>query len=109
MSGSSASRRSCITTAARSAAITLLARRDYAKTDDREAVDNVLLFVPNETLTVFIHENDPELVDEAMRQNVVICSPLTLFAFLGRNAAQAAEYYSLPPNRVVELGGQINM
>ena len=32
-----------------------------------------------------------------------------LFAFLGRNAAQAAEYYSLPPNRVVELGGQINM
>jgi len=32
-----------------------------------------------------------------------------LFAFLGRNAAQAAEYYSLPPNRVVELGGQINI
>jgi KUP system potassium uptake protein len=31
-----------------------------------------------------------------------------LFAFLGRNAAQAAEYYSLPPNRVVEMGGQIN-
>jgi KUP system potassium uptake protein len=32
-----------------------------------------------------------------------------LFAFLGRNAAQAAEYYSLPPNRVVEMGGQINL
>jgi KUP system potassium uptake protein len=32
-----------------------------------------------------------------------------LFAFLGRNAAQAAEYYSLPANRVVELGGQINL
>jgi KUP system potassium uptake protein len=32
-----------------------------------------------------------------------------LFAFLGRNAAQAAEYYSLPPNRVVELGSQINL
>ncbi|MCY0386639.1 potassium transporter Kup [Robbsia sp. Bb-Pol-6] len=32
-----------------------------------------------------------------------------LFAFLGRNAARAAEYYSLPPNRVVELGGQINI
>ena len=27
-----------------------------------------------------------------------------LFAFLGRNAAQAAEYFSLPPNRVVEMG-----
>ncbi|SIT45812.1 putative potassium transport system protein kup 2 [Paraburkholderia piptadeniae] len=32
-----------------------------------------------------------------------------LFAFFARNAAQAAEYYSLPPNRVVEMGGQINL
>ena len=60
-----------------------LARREYAVSDDRPAVDNVLLFVPNETLSAFIHETDPELIDEAMRQNVVICSPLTLFAFLG--------------------------
>ena len=60
-----------------------LARREYAASDDRPAVDNVLLFVPNETLSAFIHETDPELIDEAMRQNVVICSPLTLFAFLG--------------------------
>ena len=32
-----------------------------------------------------------------------------LFAFLARNGAQAAEYFSLPPNRVVEMGGQINL
>ncbi|WP_418939812.1 KUP/HAK/KT family potassium transporter [Paraburkholderia bryophila] len=32
-----------------------------------------------------------------------------LFAFLARNAAQAAEYYSLPANRVVEMGSQINL
>jgi len=60
-----------------------LAKREYASSDSRSAVDNVLLFVPNETLSAFIHENDPALIDEAMRQNVVICSPLTLFAFLG--------------------------
>ena len=60
-----------------------LARREYASADSRAAVDNVLLFVPNETLSAFIHENDPALIDEAMRQRVVICSPLTLFAFLG--------------------------
>ena len=60
-----------------------LAKREYAASDDRPAVDNVLLFVPNETLSAFIHETDPALIDEAMRQNVVICSPLTLFAFLG--------------------------
>ena len=32
-----------------------------------------------------------------------------LFALLARNAAQASEYYSLPANRVVEMGGQINI
>lgn len=32
-----------------------------------------------------------------------------LFGFLARGAAQAAEYFSLPPNRVVETGGQINL
>jgi len=60
-----------------------LARRDYAATDDRAAVDNVLLFVPNETISGFIHEADSGLIEEAMAANVVICSPLTLFAFLG--------------------------
>jgi DNA recombination protein RmuC len=60
-----------------------LARREYAASDDRAAVDNVLLFVPNETISAFIHESDPALVDEAMAARVVLCSPLTLFAFLG--------------------------
>jgi DNA recombination protein RmuC len=60
-----------------------LARRDYASTDDRMTVDNVLLFVPNETVSAFIHESDGGLIEEAMSSNIVICSPLTLFAFLG--------------------------
>jgi DNA recombination protein RmuC len=60
-----------------------LARREYASTDDRSTVDNVLLFVPNETVSAFIHESDGGLIEEAMASKVVICSPLTLFAFLG--------------------------
>lgn len=60
-----------------------LARRDYAATDDRPAVDNVLMFVPNESLAGFIHESDPSLIDDALRDRVVLCSPLTLYAFLG--------------------------
>jgi DNA recombination protein RmuC len=60
-----------------------LAKRDYAREGDRPAVDYVLLFLPNEQLTGFIHEHDPGLLDEAMAQRVVMCSPLTLFAFLG--------------------------
>jgi DNA recombination protein RmuC len=60
-----------------------LARRDYARQSARQSVDYVLMFLPNEQLTGFIHESDPSLIDEAMGQRVVMCSPLTLFAFLG--------------------------
>ncbi len=60
-----------------------LARREYAAAGDRPTVDYVLLFLPNEQLTGFIHEHDPGLLDEALAQRVVMCSPLTLFAFLG--------------------------
>ncbi|MGA9275362.1 DNA recombination protein RmuC [Ilumatobacter sp.] len=60
-----------------------LAKREYATTGTGSAVDNVLLFIPNEQLTGFIHEHDPGLLEDAMSQQVVMCSPLTLFAFLG--------------------------
>ncbi len=60
-----------------------LAKRDYANESDSPSVDYVLLFIPNEQLTGFIHEHDAALLDEAMGQKVVLCSPLTLFAFLG--------------------------
>jgi len=60
-----------------------LSKREYAESTSATSVDNVLLFIPNEQLTGFIHEHDPALLDDAMREKVVICSPLTLFAFLG--------------------------
>lgn len=60
-----------------------LAKRDYSGESDTPSVDYVLLFIPNEQLTGFIHEHDAALLDEAMGQKVVLCSPLTLFAFLG--------------------------
>jgi DNA recombination protein RmuC len=60
-----------------------LAKREYAREGDRPSIDYVLLFLPNEQLTGFIHEHDPGLLDEALAQRVVMCSPLTLFAFLG--------------------------
>jgi DNA recombination protein RmuC len=60
-----------------------LAGRDYAHRGERQSVDYVLLFLPNETITGFLHETDPTLVEDALRQKVVLCSPLTLFAMLG--------------------------
>ena len=60
-----------------------LSKREYAQDGSGTAIDNVLLFIPNEQLTGFIHEHDPALLEDAMGQQVVMCSPLTLFAFLG--------------------------
>jgi len=45
-------------------------------------VDCVLVFIPNEQVYHFIHERDASLLDDAVRQKVVLCSPLTLYAVL---------------------------
>lgn len=45
-------------------------------------LDCVLLFIPNEQVYAFVHEHDPQLLDDALAQKVVLCSPSTLFAVL---------------------------
>lgn len=45
-------------------------------------LDYVLLFIPNESIYSFVHEHDAGLLDAALRQKVVLCSPLSLFAVL---------------------------
>ena len=57
-----------------------LAGRHYI--DPTCTVDYLLVFIPNESVYAFIHEHDPELVDFALQQKVVLCSPTTLFAVL---------------------------
>ncbi len=50
--------------------------------DEDVTLREVLLFIPNESVWAFIHEQDPQLIDIAMKQNVVLCSPVSLFAVL---------------------------
>lgn len=50
--------------------------------DAEHTVDLLVLFIPNESVYAFIHEQDPGLIDEAMAQKVVLASPFTLFALL---------------------------
>lgn len=49
---------------------------------ERNTVDYVLLFIPNEQIYAFIHEQDAAVLDEGLRHKVVLCSPITLFAVL---------------------------
>ncbi len=58
-----------------------LAVRGYTRAD-AEAVDCVLLFIPNEQLYAFIQEHGGDILDDALRRQIVMCSPLTLFAVL---------------------------
>lgn len=71
-----------------------LARRDGYIDPASGTVDYVLMFVPNEAVYRFLHEEDPGLVDEALRLKVVCCSPHTLFAVLAV-IRQAVETFAL--------------
>jgi len=55
-----------------------------------ETLDCVLVFIPNEQIYRFIHEQDQGIIDSALRQKVILCSPLTLYIVLAviRQAAQ---------------------
>ncbi|MBI3553765.1 MAG: DNA recombination protein RmuC [Elusimicrobia bacterium] len=56
-------------------------KREYINPAEK-TLDYVLLFIPNEQVYGFIHEALPGLVDDALVQKVVLCSPFTLYAVL---------------------------
>lgn len=65
--------------------------RDYINS---ETVDYVLLFIPNEQVYAFIHENDGSLLDDGIKNKVLFCSPVTLFAVLAV-VRQAADSFAV--------------
>jgi DNA recombination protein RmuC len=79
--------------------------RDYINPEEH-TVDFVLVFIPNEQVYGFIHEIDGTLLDDALRNRVVLCSPLTLYAYLAV-IRQAVENYNLEQttSRVLTLLG----
>jgi DNA recombination protein RmuC len=58
-----------------------LTNRGYLDAGDR-TVDCLLLFIPNEQVYAFIQEQDSEILEQALRNKIVLCSPLTLYAVL---------------------------
>ncbi|MEN6312214.1 MAG: DNA recombination protein RmuC [Acidobacteriota bacterium] len=82
--------------------------RDYINPDD-ETLDYVLVFIPNEQVYAFINQNDPAIIDEALRNKVILCSPFTLFAILAV-IRQAMENFSTAKaaNDMLRLIGGFN-
>ncbi|MBD3403100.1 DNA recombination protein RmuC [candidate division GN15 bacterium] len=73
----------------------------------QNTVDYVLLFIPNEQIYSFIHEQDRTILDEALKNKVIFCSPITLFAVLAV-IRQAVDNFNLEKtsNEMLSLFGQ---
>ncbi|MDD5311738.1 MAG: DNA recombination protein RmuC [Dehalococcoidia bacterium] len=77
--------------------------RDYINPEDN-TVDYVLVLIPNEQVYRFINENDPSLLDVALKNKVVLCSPVTLYAVLAL-IRQALENFKMEKatNEILKL------
>ena len=56
-----------------------VASKDYI---NEKTVNCVLLFIPNEQIFRFIHEQDHSIIDTALQSKIVLCSPLILYPVL---------------------------
>ena len=55
--------------------------RDYINPEDN-TLDYVLVFIPNESMYHYILQHGSDIVEESLRNKVVLCSPISLFAIL---------------------------
>lgn len=79
--------------------------REYIN-PEQNTVDSVLLFIPNEQVYAFIHEHDRSIFDDGIKNRVVFCSPITLFAILAV-IRKAVDNFSLEQtsNEILSLLG----
>jgi DNA recombination protein RmuC len=55
--------------------------REYINPEEN-TVDYVIVFIPNEQVYAFINESDSSVLDDALKNKVILCSPITLYAIL---------------------------
>ena len=82
--------------------------RDYIN-PAQNTIDYVILFIPNEQVYAFINEVDSSILDEAMKNKVILCSPLTLYAILAV-IRQAVDNFNLErtAGHILSLLGTFN-
>ena len=82
--------------------------RDYINPAEK-TLDYVLVFVPSEQVYCFIHQNDIAIMDEAIKNKVILCSPLTLYALLAVIRQQVDNYnLEKTTSQVLSLFGTFN-
>ena len=58
-----------------------IAKRSYIDTEGG-TVDYVLMFIPNESIYIFLNQEDKDLIDFSLENKIILCSPITLYAVL---------------------------
>lgn len=82
--------------------------REYINPSEN-TVDYVIVFIPNEQVYGFINENDRTILDDALKNKVIFCSPLTLYAILAV-IRQAVDNFNLEKTaaQILSLLGTFN-
>jgi DNA recombination protein RmuC len=82
--------------------------RDYINPEEN-TVDYVIIFIPNEQVYAFINENDGTILDDALKNKVILCSPITLYAILAV-IRQAVDNFNLEKTaaQILSLLGSFN-
>jgi len=82
--------------------------RDYIN-PSQNTIDYVILFIPNEQVYAFINEADNSILDEALKNRVILCSPLNLYAILAI-IRQAVDNFNLErtAGHILQLLGEFN-
>jgi DNA recombination protein RmuC len=82
--------------------------RDYINPEEN-TVDYVIVFIPNEQVYAFINENDGTILDDALKNKVILCSPITLYAILAV-IRQAVDNFNLERTaaQILSLLGSFN-
>ncbi|ADJ26887.1 protein of unknown function DUF195 [Dehalogenimonas lykanthroporepellens BL-DC-9] len=83
-------------------------KEDYINVN-KNTVDYALVFIPNEQVYCFINENDRSILDDSLKNKVILCSPMTLYAILVI-IRQAIDNFNVEKtaSRILSLMGTFN-
>ena len=88
--------------------IRLLGRKDYQQLPGLRSLDYVLMFIPVEPAFLLAIDRQPELISEALQQNIMLVSPTTLLVALRTiNNLWRYEHQSRNAQRIAERASRL--
>jgi len=88
--------------------IRLLSRKDYQQLPGLRSLDYVLMFIPIEPAFLLAIDRQPELINEALNQNIMLVSPTTLLVALRTiNNLWRYEHQSRHAQRIADRAGRL--